>query len=91
MSYSVIDALSNPIRLKLLICLSTGRKNVGGLIEKCGLSQSAVSQHLEKLKAAGLVFSENEGKFVYYSLTNPKTARIAKEILKFTDEFSAQK
>lgn len=91
MSYLVMHALSNPIRLKLLICLSTGKKNVSGLIEKCGLSQSAVSQHLEKLKTAGLVSSENEGKFVYYSLTDPKTARMAKEILKFTDEFPAQK
>jgi len=88
MSYSVIDALSNPVRLKLLICLTNGRKNVSGLIDKCGLSQSAVSQHLEKLKSAGLVSTESEGKYVYYSLTSPKTARIAQEILKFTDELS---
>jgi DNA-binding transcriptional ArsR family regulator len=77
MEYPVLNAFSNSVRLKLLCCLSKNRKNVQELMENCGLSQSAVSQHLTKLKKAGLVENEKSGKFVYYSLTNPKTAKIA--------------
>jgi len=77
MEYPVINAFSNSVRLKLLCCLSGNKKNVQELMKNCGLSQSAVSQHLLKLKKARLVKSEKNGKFVYYSLTNPKTAIIA--------------
>ncbi len=83
MEYAVVTALANPVRLKLLCCLSKGRKNVQELIGNCGLSQSAVSQHLMKLRNAGLVRDEKEGKYVYYSLINIKAAKLAHEIEEF--------
>ena len=83
MEYSVIDAFANPVRLKLLCCLSKGRKNVRELISMCGLAQSAVSQHLTKLKQAGLVTDEKEGKYVYYFLVHPKAAKLAKQMEEF--------
>jgi len=82
----VLNAIANPVRLKLLYCLSRERKNVLQLIEKCGLSQSAVSQHLLKLKGAGLVKDEREGKFVYYSLVNPGTVLLIRTIDNFLKE-----
>jgi len=42
-------------RLKLLNCLKEKSKTVEELIGVCGLSQSAVSQHLRKLKDMGFV------------------------------------
>lgn len=82
----VISAFSNPVRLKLLCCLSKGKRNVNDLIGNCGLAQSAVSQHLTKLKKAGLVKDEKIGKYVYYSLTHPKTGRIAHDLNIFLKE-----
>lgn len=86
MEKTVINALSNPIRLKLLCCLANSSKNVQGLISNCGLAQSAVSQHLIKLKNAGLVKTERDGRFVYYSLTNSQTGKIAKILNNYIKE-----
>jgi len=80
MQYHVINAFGNPVRLRLLCCLAKGQKNVQDLIENCGLAQSAVSQHLTKLKQAGLVTSKKDGKFVYYNLTHHKAAKLAHEL-----------
>lgn len=80
MENKIISAISNPIRLKLLCCLAENSKNVQGLISNCGLAQSAVSQHLMKLKKAGLVKTERNGKFIYYSLTNAQTGKVAKTL-----------
>lgn len=91
MTKSIINAFANPVRLKLLYCLSQGRKNVHELIGNCGLSQSAVSQHLNKLKEAGLVKDEKKGKFVFYSLTHTKTGELAKSLQEFIKEVKNEK
>lgn len=83
----VLSAISNKTRLKLIICLSEGEKNVTQLISKCTLSQSAVSQHLEKLRIVELVTARKMGKEVYYSLKDPKTAEICQRLLKFLDKY----
>ncbi len=88
MEYPLIDAFANVVRLKLLCCLANGRKNVNELIGNCGLAQSAVSQHLIKLKKAGLVTDKKEGKYVYYSLSHPKAAKLARELENFIEETS---
>ena len=85
-NYSLVNAFANPVRLKLLCCLSKGKKNVQELIQTCNLAQSAVSQHLIKLKLAGLVRDKKEGKYVYYSLIHPKVAKVAKQIEDLTKE-----
>lgn len=90
MEKDIIAAFSNPVRLKLLCCLSKGKKNVMELISNCGLSQSAVSQHLFKLKYAGLVTDKKEGRFIYYSLTYPKTGKIAMNLYDLTVQLSQQ-
>lgn len=88
MQYTVINAFGNPVRLRLLCCLAKGQKNVQELIENCGLAQSAVSQHLTKLKQAGLVISKQDGKFVYYSLTHQKAAQLAHELEQFEKDLT---
>ena len=86
MKSSVLSALANPVRIKLLTCPTKKPKNVSFLINNCGLSQSAVSQHLEKLRLAGLVTTTREGKEIYYGLVNKKTAKISYLLLKFLEE-----
>ncbi|MBP7832399.1 MAG: winged helix-turn-helix transcriptional regulator [Candidatus Levybacteria bacterium] len=80
MSYSVIDALANPIRIQLILCLSNKEKTVQELINKCQLSQSSVSQHLMKLKDAKLVKDRKEGRFVYYSIIHTSSIKLAKDM-----------
>ncbi|KKT04628.1 MAG: ArsR family transcriptional regulator [candidate division WWE3 bacterium GW2011_GWE2_43_18] len=41
------------------------------------MSQSAVSQHLAKLKKAGILDTKKEGKFVFYKLLYPRAAEVA--------------
>ncbi len=81
-----LKAFANPVRIKLLTCLAKGPKNVTELIGNCGLSQSAVSQHLEKLRLAGLVSSRKEGKEVFYQLKSKKTAKISYLLQNFLKE-----
>lgn len=83
MQYTIINAFGNPVRLKLLCCLSKGKKNVQELIDTCGLAQSAVSQHLTKLKEAGLVTSTQDGKYMYYTLIHKKAAKLAHDLEQF--------
>jgi len=68
-------------RLKLLTCLKNSPKNVSQLIKNCGLSQSAVSQHLAKLKSLNLITCEKKGKEVYYRLKKKSLSVIAQKLL----------
>lgn len=86
MENKIIYAFSNPVRIRLLCCMSEKSINVEGLIGNCGLAQSAVSQHLTKLKRAGLVKTKRKGRFIYYSLSNPKTGKLAKLLNEYLKE-----
>lgn len=72
----IMKALAHPQRLMLLCHLSTGEKTVGELEEVCSVSQSAVSQFLNRMKLEGLVQSEKRGLHVYYSIANPKIKKL---------------
>lgn len=82
----IYSAFGSKVRTKLLLCLEKKSKCVNEIIETCGLSQSAVSQHLTKLKQAHLVHTKKEGKHIYYSLSNPKAAAISKQLLVLESE-----
>lgn len=86
MHNTVLSSLANQTRLQMILCLSEGEKNVTQLITKCGLSQSAVSQHLEKLRTSGLVSTRRMGKEIYYSLTYPHAALVSKQLLSLLEE-----
>ncbi len=87
-SQDVLSALSNEVRLKLIMCLSHGERNVTELIGNCGLSQSAVSQHLKKLRQAGLVQTYKEGKEINYRLTDRNVSELSQQLLTFIQEVS---
>lgn len=61
----------------MILCqLSTGEKTVGVLEALVGLRQSALSQHLAKLRREGLVKTRREGQHIYYSLASPEALRV---------------
>ncbi|OGG34935.1 hypothetical protein A2363_01800 [Candidatus Gottesmanbacteria bacterium RIFOXYB1_FULL_47_11] len=78
MSCNIYSALGNEVRAKLLLCLARKPKNVTEMIHTCGLAQSAVSQHLAKLKSAKLVETKKEGKEILYSIKYKKAAEISR-------------
>jgi ArsR family transcriptional regulator, virulence genes transcriptional regulator len=86
MTYDIYSAFGNKVRTKLIFCLSKKPKNVTELIHSCTLSQSAVSQHLCKLKKSGIVKTQKEGKEIWYSLKYKKAADISQLLLQLEQE-----
>ena len=64
-------SLSDENRLKILFCISRGKKAVGSIVEELSLSQPLVSHHLKELKRSLLVKIERSGPFIYYELSDP--------------------
>lgn len=86
MKNDVYSTFGNQVRTKLILCLAQSPKNVTQLIQNCGLSQSAVSQHLAKLKKSGLVQTGKNGKEIWYSLKSEKAAQISQLLLALEKE-----
>lgn len=72
----LLKAMSNSRRLLVLCQLGGSELSVGELQEKVGLSQSAMSQHLARLKAEGLVASRRDAQTIYYRLSDPTVTKI---------------
>lgn len=66
----VLDAMANPKRLLVLCALLEDEKSVGLLAESVGLSSAALSQHLGKMRALGLVETRRDGQTIYYRLAS---------------------
>jgi DNA-binding transcriptional ArsR family regulator len=65
---NLLKALSNDRRLVIMCALFKGEKCVGDLEDIVGLSQSALSQHLARLRRDGLVMTRRDAQTIYYSL-----------------------
>jgi DNA-binding transcriptional ArsR family regulator len=63
----LLAAMANTKRLAILNLLVTREISVKPLAKEIGLSQSALSQHLTKLKEAGVIQYRREGHYIYYS------------------------
>ncbi len=66
---SILKAMASETRLKILCALSDGEKPVNHLADVTGQSLPAISQHLAKLRATGLVASRREAQTIYYYRT----------------------
>lgn len=64
----LLKAMSNQHRLLILCQLLPGEKSVGELERIIGLSQSALSQHLARLRRDDLVRTRRSAQTIYYSL-----------------------
>lgn len=77
-------AMAHPARIRTLEVLSAGERPVSELLAVVGLEPSHLSQQLGVLRRAALVTSRKEGASVYYSLADPRIAKLlelAKQIL----------
>lgn len=82
--------LSDPTRLRILWALMQGETNVACLAELAQTSPTAVSQHLTKLRLAGLVTNRRDGTFVYYTLADPHLEVLLRQALEHAGHRSAE-
>ncbi len=76
---AILKAVADPTRYRLLWALSGRELPVGSLAEMMGAHVAAVSQHLAKLRTAGLVASRREGTRIYYRVTGPHVRSLLAE------------
>lgn len=77
---------ADPSRLSILEALRDGPLSVGDIVSTTGLSQSNTSNHLGCLHDCGLVQREQQGRNVYYQLSDPRVDRL----LAYADELLAE-
>ena len=73
---AMLKMLSHEARLVVLCDLVNGECSAGALVETSGLSQSALSQHLAKLREEGLVETRRDGQTIFYRLADGNAARL---------------
>jgi ArsR family transcriptional regulator len=64
--------ISNPRRQAILDTIRDGEMTVTELVDRTGVSQANLSQHLAILRSKGVVKTRREGNNIYYSLSNIK-------------------
>ncbi len=72
----LLKMMGNERRLMILCQLGNGEKSVGELEGLVGLKQSALSQHLAKLRAQRLVATRRVSQTVYYSLASDEVSAL---------------
>ena len=73
---AMLKLLANAKRLMILCHLVKGEKSVGQLSDLVGISQSALSQHLAKMRGLNMVESHKNGQMVYYRISNHEVEAI---------------
>ena len=67
----IFQALGYPTRLAILEQLKDGEITAGGFVERLGLEQANLSQHLSVLRARQIVVTRKVGNQVFYSVRDP--------------------
>ena len=73
---AVLKALGHPARLQMMQGIAKYGCHVNKIVEKLGLPQSTVSQHLAALRSAGLVTFEKKGTKACYKVTDDRFMKI---------------
>jgi DNA-binding transcriptional ArsR family regulator len=81
---ALMRALSNEHRL-LILCHLIAREEmpVGDLVSKIGLSQSALSQHLARLREEGLVTFRRQAQTLFYRVCDERAASVLSLLQQF--------
>jgi len=72
----ILKQLSNPYRLMILCCLSGNELTVGDLNQRIDLSQSALSQHLAKLREHNIVATRRQSQTIFYHIANQRVEEL---------------
>jgi len=80
---AALRVLAHPHRLKLVELLMKGERPVGELAERMGLAPNAVSQHLNIMKAYGILTSRRRGRSILYHVQNPEARNVIQCIRRY--------
>ncbi|MEF2280323.1 metalloregulator ArsR/SmtB family transcription factor [Deinococcus sp. YIM 134068] len=83
---TLLKAVSDPTRLRLLTALGTGELCVCDLAAVAGTSESAVSHQLRLLRGQNLVAPRKEGRIVYYRLADAHVSGLLGNVLEHVGE-----
>jgi DNA-binding transcriptional ArsR family regulator len=73
----MLKMLANERRLTILCRLMAEREiSVGALADAVDIGQSALSQHLAKMREEGLVATRRDGQTIFYRIADPKVGRL---------------
>lgn len=72
----LLKLLANEHRLLILCQLAAGEAPVGALADAVGLSQSALSQHLAKMREDEIVVTRREAQTMFYRIADRKVAKL---------------
>lgn len=75
---TLLKAVANIQRFMIIKALISGEKNVGELESCITLSQSALSQHLARLRRDNIVQTRREAQQIFYSLNNDNVVSLMK-------------
>ena len=79
----ILRSLNHKLRQEILKFINDARKvTVTEIYVKLRLEQSVASQHLSILRKAGIVLTQREGKFIYYTINNKRID----DIERFTED-----
>jgi DNA-binding transcriptional ArsR family regulator len=73
--------LGDPTRLMVVVALAQGESNPGCLAELAGVAPAALSQHLSKLRLAGVVRPRRDGQRVWYELVDSGVRDLVRSVL----------
>ena len=77
----LLKALAHPVRLCIAKgLLDAGSSNVSSMQNCLDMPQSTISQHVSKLKSAGIIKGERNGLEIIYSVSNDKVKDIIKAL-----------
>ncbi len=77
----ILSALANPRRLQILcVLIEAGEANVGALARQVGVSQSALSQHLARMRDEGLVSFRRESQTLWYRISDARIEALMAEL-----------
>jgi DNA-binding transcriptional ArsR family regulator len=79
----VLRAMNHKLRQQIIKMIDENKRlTVTEIYVKLRLEQSVASQHLAILRRAGIVATQRDGKFIYYTINYPRVA----EAMKFVDD-----
>jgi ArsR family transcriptional regulator, virulence genes transcriptional regulator len=82
----LLSLLANGKRLTIVEHLIHNEMSVGAIAKKFSLSQSALSQHLAKLRSMNLVETRRERQTIYYSCNSEQVRRLLETLSEMFDE-----
>lgn len=77
----IFAMLSDTTRIRIILALEAGERSVGELAEAVGKAGAAVSQHLAKLRWAGIVRARHVGARVLYTLVDEHAGELVHQAL----------